>query len=435
VGVTAASTVWRRFRANGSLALLFQPLIAMSSGQVIGYEVLSRPRDARGVPIPPDQFFDAVAAEGHAVRADRLIIDRLRQAFPTGLPSAPLFVNVHPDSVLNGILHDLAAAFPPGSVVVEITEKGHGDSAALARHVADYQHRGGLVAVDDFGAGYSGLERLAIMRPDYVKVDMGIVRGSDRDPVKRQLIAATVQVARVLGFQVIGEGMETVAEMRACVGLGVDIAQGYLFAHPQAWDDGMEVAPEAIAVLLDTWTYRRETRRDDGIGADRVLQQWRLMLDFLATRDLSLKETLGVVLAAAQRQLQCHSLTVLQATRAGLCPIVSVGHALREPLAPDASTLAGLAWSRREALVVEDTWSLPGDATGALNRELGRPRSVAIVPVGRPAWGLLGGDYLGEREWDQARVDLLNDFAHLITVLTDRRSGWALPELFGGRDL
>ena len=88
------------------------------------------------------------------------------------------------------------------------------------------------IAIDDLGEGYAGLTSLARVAPEFVKLDMSLVRGIDASIAQRQIVASTVQLCRALGSEIIAEGVETVAERDALAALGLDYLQGYLIARP-----------------------------------------------------------------------------------------------------------------------------------------------------------------------------------------------------------
>ena len=88
------------------------------------------------------------------------------------------------------------------------------------------------IAIDDLGAGYAGLTSFAQLEPEVVKVDMSLVRGIDRSPVKQKLVRSIIALCTELGIQLVAEGIETPAERDALIALGGDLCQGYLFAKP-----------------------------------------------------------------------------------------------------------------------------------------------------------------------------------------------------------
>jgi EAL domain-containing protein (putative c-di-GMP-specific phosphodiesterase class I) len=153
---------------------------------------------------------------------------------------ALLSINFLPNAVYeprNCIRATLAAAqrtgFPPGLLMFEVTEQEQvEDPAHLLDILNTYRRIGFRTAIDDFGAGYSGLSLLAQFQPDVVKLDMGLVRGADTDPTRITILRHTAAMCRELGVTVVAEGVETAAELAMLRRLGIDIFQGYYFARP-----------------------------------------------------------------------------------------------------------------------------------------------------------------------------------------------------------
>jgi EAL domain-containing protein (putative c-di-GMP-specific phosphodiesterase class I) len=118
-------------------------------------------------------------------------------------------------------------------VTLEITERaaleGMGD---LPERLAALRRLGFRIAIDDLGAGYSGLSSFALLAPDAVKLDLSLIRGVDRDPTKQLLVKSMAQLCRDLQILVVSEGVETAVERDMLATLGCDLMQGYLFARP-----------------------------------------------------------------------------------------------------------------------------------------------------------------------------------------------------------
>src|SRR3712207_6214944 len=115
----------------------------------------------------------------------------------------------------------------------EFTENEHmSDPSHVGRIVEEYKRIGFTTALDDFGAGYAGLNLLAQFQPDLVKIDMELVRGIATSAARRAIISGIMCIARDLGLQVVAEGVETEDEMRALREAGIALFQGYLFARP-----------------------------------------------------------------------------------------------------------------------------------------------------------------------------------------------------------
>ncbi|WP_055074208.1 EAL domain-containing protein [Pseudanabaena sp. 'Roaring Creek'] len=124
--------------------------------------------------------------------------------------------------------------FPIDRIIFEITEgEKIEDRAHLLEIIKYYQQEGFLTAIDDFGAGYSGLNLLADIQTDLVKLDMGLIRHIDRNKNRQAIVKGIVQVCNELKIQIIAEGIETYEELDVLQSFGIDLFQGYYFAKPK----------------------------------------------------------------------------------------------------------------------------------------------------------------------------------------------------------
>lgn len=123
--------------------------------------------------------------------------------------------------------------FPTHQIIFEITENERVvDKEHLKRIMQEYRRRGFKTAIDDFGAGYSGLNLLAEFQPDIIKLDMELVRGIGSNPVRQAIVQGIIGVCKALAIDVIAEGIETEGEFLTLQALGVHYFQGYYFAKP-----------------------------------------------------------------------------------------------------------------------------------------------------------------------------------------------------------
>lgn len=213
---------------NVDLRVVYQPIVSTLDGSLAGVEALSRFGDRR----PPDVWFAEAAANGVGVPLELLAVETaLRGAcdVPVG---AYVAVNVSPVTLLSPALRPLLAdAVRP--VVLELTEHvAVDDYARLVRALDVLRADGVRIAVDDVGSGYAGLAHILKLRPDFVKLDRGLVTGIDHDPAKRALATAVVEFARSFGGQVVAEGVEAMSEFHELVAAGVRLAQGFVVAAP-----------------------------------------------------------------------------------------------------------------------------------------------------------------------------------------------------------
>ncbi len=229
--------------------MAFQPIVQRSTRSIFAYEALVRGMEGQGAGeviarVTPELMyrFDQTCRVKAIATAARL---KLRTR---------LSINFNPNAVYEPatcIRLTLAAAemvgFDTGKLVFEITESERiRDTGHLVGIVNDYQRRGFLTAIDDFGAGYAGLNLLAEFQPDIVKLDMALIRDVDSNRVRRSIVTGIVATCSELDCAVLAEGVETIGEYRVLRDLGIDLFQGYLFARPE-----LEALPAVDPAIWD----------------------------------------------------------------------------------------------------------------------------------------------------------------------------------------
>ncbi len=224
----------------------FQPIVDLTTGRVVGYELLTRFRELSGE--SPAEWFAAAHRLGRAASLDASIL-RIAAAHLTSLP-ADLFlsVNLTADGVVSPEVEPvLDNAFVRG-LVVELTDQTEvHDPAALRARVRQLRDQGALFAIDDAGSGYPSLQRVMMVRPELIKLDRAFVSNIDVDEAKTALVQMMGTLADRIGAKLVAEGVERVPELDRLRELGVPLAQGYLFARPMAEFGG--IAPEWADVL------------------------------------------------------------------------------------------------------------------------------------------------------------------------------------------
>jgi diguanylate cyclase (GGDEF)-like protein len=218
--------------AGGALRFAFQPIVDPRTHETHAFEALCRAATPRFR--DPARLFDSALHLGLLNRLGRLT-RRLAVAHLVQLPAPiKLFLNLHPAEVDDPELLRLASRADASRVVFEITEQGaivdHESFGAQLVRLAAHGYR---IAIDDLGAGYARLHTLTLPTPEYIKIDMSIVRGVDRAPRRTRLLRRMVEFADDIGVQLIAEGVETEAEAEAVATLGCHLAQGYYFGRPQ----------------------------------------------------------------------------------------------------------------------------------------------------------------------------------------------------------
>jgi len=217
---------------------VYQPVVDLLERRIVGFEALTRvPPDTFA---GPDQLFKAAYENDSVWKLERLCRDRaIRSARGLGEEQL-LFLNMEPDSIHDPALRSEAtfallrdANLKPSQVVLEMTEHSAVRDFTSLRQLLSYlQFHGFRLAVDDVGSGYSGLKSIAEIKPDFIKIDMALIRDIHQHPIKQDLTGTITRFSTSSGITLIAEGVEVVEELRCLQSLGVRYAQGYLFARP-----------------------------------------------------------------------------------------------------------------------------------------------------------------------------------------------------------
>jgi EAL domain-containing protein (putative c-di-GMP-specific phosphodiesterase class I) len=216
-----------------SLWMAYQPIVSWSGKEIIAYEALVRPSHPE---LPnPSALIAAAERLGRIHQLGRLLRDNVARTIAAAPAVPQVFVNIHGyDLTDDHLFSDTAPLSTLASrVVLEITERaGLDDIPDLISRIKRLRTIGFRIAIDDLGAGYSGLTSFAQLQPDIVKIDMSLVRNVDREPTKERLIRSLADLGRDMDIRVVCEGVETDMERDTLVRAGCDLFQGYHFARP-----------------------------------------------------------------------------------------------------------------------------------------------------------------------------------------------------------
>ena len=219
-------------------AMAFQPIVDTATGAPFAYEALIRGIDGAGA---ADILARVTDAKRYAFdQACR--VKAIESAIAAGLlkTDAKLSINFLPNAVYSPMAciqltlqTARATGLPIDRLIFEFTENEEmGSPDHVSSIIATYKQIGFSVAIDDFGAGHSGLDMFARFSPDEIKLDMELVRGIDSDGRKRAIVRAVVSMCAELDTLLIAEGIETAAEAAALRALGVRYHQGFWYARP-----------------------------------------------------------------------------------------------------------------------------------------------------------------------------------------------------------
>ncbi len=219
----------------------FQPIVSLYKKKIIGYEALIRgPSDS---PLhSPFNLFDTAERFDLSTKLEYICREITIKHYASLNVKEKLFINVSPSVLLQpdfkkGETLKLLGQFgvDPRSVVIELTEHQPTDDFQLMREaIIHYRKMGFEIAIDDLGAGYSGLRLWSELQPEYVKIDMHFIQGIHNDPIKLNFVRSIQNIASSLDCNVIAEGIETEDEFKVVEQLGITHAQGYYFARPTA---------------------------------------------------------------------------------------------------------------------------------------------------------------------------------------------------------
>ncbi len=215
--------------------MAFQPIVGLSG--VFAYEALVRGPQGQGA----GAVLSQVTSENMYSFDQACRVKAIEMASALGGRESAVSINFIPGAVYRPetcIRKTLETAtrvgMPLTRIIFEVTEGEQvKDRAHLVNIFREYRKHGLQTAIDDFGAGYAGLDLLAEFQPDIVKLDMKIVRGIDGRPASRAITRAVVAMCAELGIRLIAEGIETQSEFQALRDLGVELFQGYLFGKPR----------------------------------------------------------------------------------------------------------------------------------------------------------------------------------------------------------
>jgi EAL domain-containing protein (putative c-di-GMP-specific phosphodiesterase class I) len=229
--------------ASGRLVTYFQPIVPnQRPSEVFAYECLLRGKEEDGRVILPDRLFAAARATGMLYALDQVARLVAVESASKRQLSTCVFINFNPRFIENPsrdlrgtIQATQQSGIPAERFVFEVVESDEIVDFDRLQRVLDYCRQAGFrVALDDLGAGYSSLYLMALVKPDFVKLDMKLIRDVHKDMYKSCVAGKLIELARQLGVATIVEGVETYGEWIWATKHGADYSQGFLFAYPDA---------------------------------------------------------------------------------------------------------------------------------------------------------------------------------------------------------
>jgi EAL domain-containing protein (putative c-di-GMP-specific phosphodiesterase class I) len=224
---------------EGRVTSVYEPIVEVMTRTVFGYEALSRGPEGTELHSPA-VLFESAQRHDLVFQLDCLCRQRALEGARDLPGQAKLFLNVRPTTIhdpqfrADALERTLALCkLRPSDVVFEISEQESIDNFEMFKEVRDsYGKLGFQIALDDTGRGYSSLEAVMELQPEFIKVDRAFVTGIDEDPARQELLRALQSLAQRLGARIIGEGLDTIEELEMLGKLGIPFGQGWLFGKP-----------------------------------------------------------------------------------------------------------------------------------------------------------------------------------------------------------
>ncbi len=224
---------------EGNVHTVYQPIISLKNGSVLGYEALSRgPKESRME--NPTALFEAARMYDKLWELELLCRIRALEKAAWMNRGHRIFLNVDPDIIHDekfrqGFTKEFVQEYGinPENIVFEVTEKRSiSDLSGFRKIITHYKDQGYKIAVDDAGAGYSGLNMITDIHPHFIKLDMNLIRDIDKTGLKYALVRNFNEFCQVTDIRVIAEGIETENELNALIDIGIEYGQGFLIQRP-----------------------------------------------------------------------------------------------------------------------------------------------------------------------------------------------------------
>ena len=298
---------------NREIFTVFQPIISLRNGSVLGYEALSRV-SCKSRFKQTEKLFATAEKTGCLWDLELLCRSKALEAatsFMTGPNNKKLFLNVNPNIIHDenfkkGFTREFLGEFniEPQNVVFEITERNIiKDIDVFKKAISHYKAQDFLIAIDDAGAGYSGLNLISEVSPDFLKIDMQLIRNINNDNIKYALVKGLVEFSKLTNAALIAEGIETYEELLTVINLGVQYAQGYFIQRPEK--EIIDISPSLIKLICDiNYNYGKVYIDDIRNTAIKYITTY--------TETVTMHESVLKVFDSVRSNTQCIGYTVLE---------------------------------------------------------------------------------------------------------------------------
>jgi EAL domain-containing protein (putative c-di-GMP-specific phosphodiesterase class I)/CBS domain-containing protein len=298
---------------NKQIRTVFQPIISLRDGSIFGHEALSRITCESEIKNPESLF---TIAEEYNRLWDLELLCRtaaMEAAYKFMIPpySKKLFINVNPnimhyETFKKGFTKSFLMQYKilPQDVIFEITERNVIEDMDIFKSTINhYKGQDFQIAIDDAGAGYSGLNLISEVNPNYIKLDMKLIRDIDSDRVKFALVKGMVEFSKVSNVLLIAEGIETYGELSTLVNLGVQYGQGYLIQKPDS---------EILEIKQDVLQMIKEINIKKNNSSQSLISNIYIANLCTSIGSISLNEMIPNVLDIFKHNLNCFGLCVTE---------------------------------------------------------------------------------------------------------------------------
>ncbi|MDF2938155.1 MAG: RNase stability modulator [Paenibacillaceae bacterium] len=374
---------FRTILATRNIRSVYQPIVSLQDAAVLGYEALTRGPE-ESVFYSPLELFGFAEARGELYALDRLAREKAIEGCSGLGKDQRVFINIpaqviHDPQFAPGATLEILrrCGIQPRNVVLELTERSSIEDFATAKLLLQhYRNQGYQIAIDDAGAGYSSLQAIAELKPDFIKVDRSLIENIHLDKMKETLLEIFVSFARKMSIRIIAEGIECWEELQKLRQLGVHYGQGYLLGYPRP---GQAELPEEIVSKVKRISYIQ--------GQDRVMQ-----IGSLASSASSYEGDTPISVIADYFNHNEHVQGTVILDRGK-----PVGLVMRERLFQQLAGRYGVSlyWSRpinqlmdRAALIVDEMLPVESASQMAMAREMKRLYDLVIITTGEKLLGV-----------------------------------------------
>lgn len=217
------------------VSFVAQPIVDLSRGVIVGYETLARFALTSGRPSFPEEVFDAASEHDLGADLEAAIVGSALHLASTRPANCFVTINIDPLHVSSRVVQRTIAQYGDlGGIIFELTEHNTAPDLEVVKSAADaLRRRGAMIAIDDAGAGYSGLRQIVELQPQFIKVDRDLVSNIHQSEAKRALVQMLGELAAKLDAWIVAEGVDGEAELTALAQLQVPLVQGYVLGRAE----------------------------------------------------------------------------------------------------------------------------------------------------------------------------------------------------------